>query len=132
MSSTPHLDRAEEAGRSRRRDILSRLTGPRKKTEALLGHYVEHYFRDPNTSGVFAPFDFPVFIRAYRLTQNTKDHDPEAMRYSNAMVGWTLEIHAMTYGVKVFIRLGLLDGTLKVMIEDSEGITTVASYEKEQ
>jgi hypothetical protein len=119
----------------KRPDILKRLVGKRRKHEVdlseLARRYSEYEYADPNQKGVFLPFDLPVYATAYRLVQPTEDHDPP-MRDSQAMLGWTVVLDAFTHGVKVYVRIGLQDGTLKVFVEDSEGRDLVAGYEKEQ
>ena len=74
------------------------------------------------------PMDFPGYLRALRVLKPghgklaSKDHEH---------VATTLEIDVFTHGVKVYIRAGLLsDRSLKIIVEDSEGRSCVAAYER--
>lgn len=86
------------------------------------------HFND-GSMGVVTPFDMPTYVRAHRLMQDTEDNNPPSL-HSTALKGFTLEVDAFTFGVKVFIRLGM-DGTLRVFVQDSDGTEKVADYSKE-
>jgi hypothetical protein len=123
------------ADKARRKRLLDSLVGKRRKHEVDLSvmakRYVDYTYANPDQGGVFPPFDFPVYVQAFRLMQDTKDHAPP-LKDSQAMLGWTLVVDAFTYGVKVYVRIGLVDGTLKVFVEDSEGRDLAASYERQE
>lgn len=70
------------------------------------------------------PMDFPGYLRALRVLKKRPDGQ-------NEQAATTLEVDCFTFGVKVYIRAGFTgDRTLKVIVEDSEGRTCVASYER--
>lgn len=71
------------------------------------------------------PYDFPAAIRVMRLIDNwTSD---SGATHSGELRGRTFELDLYTVGVKVWVRQGT-DGSLKVFLEDSEGMEKVAEY----
>lgn len=78
--------------------------------------------------GVVTPTDMPVYLRAFTLMQDTPDHRPPAVT-SRALKGWTLQVDAFTFGVSLFIRIGM-DGTLKVFAQDNDGTTKLEEWQK--
>lgn len=74
------------------------------------------------------PMDFPGYLRALRIL---KPNEGTLAASAHVQTATTLEVDCFTFGVKVFIRAGFVgDRTLKIIVEDSEGRTCVASYER--
>jgi len=120
-----------------RKRIMDQLVGPRTKHPVDLASRQQPDHdpsqpTDPNRLSVTTPPDVPAYVSLVRLMQRTKDDNTSegGKRSSTAMVGSTMVLDYFSYGVKVYVRHGLLDGTLKVIIEDSEGRETVAEYER--
>lgn len=115
--------------------LLESLVGKRTKAEVDLAKANERHMTKPSqpndddVASVVVPPDCPFYLKVYRLNQKTKDHKPP--RVSTAFLGTTVELDYFTFGVKVYVRQGLMDGTLKVIVEDSEGREVVAHYEKD-
>lgn len=111
--------------------------GSRTKHEADLKHLnQEHMLQQYNDGsvGVNTPFDMPVFVKAFRLTDEEPDmlHSGNGeMRHSiRTLKGWTLELDAFTFDVKLYVRIGR-DGTLRVFAEDDAGMEKVAEWSKQ-
>lgn len=77
-----------------------------------------------------APFEAPVYIRWTRVLKNVPA-SPGMSGEVPALVAQTMEVDCFTFGVKVYVRIGM-DGTLKVITEDADGRETVASYTREK
>lgn len=104
--------------------------GSRQKVEADLAHLNQEPEQYADGSlGVHTPFDMPVYVKAFRLMSDTKEHDPKKKVFSQGLKGHTLEVDCFTFGVKVYVRIGT-DGTLKVITEDGEGRTVLAEYNR--
>jgi hypothetical protein len=74
---------------------------------------------------VTMPYDVPMYMRIMRLV-NTQVNGRKS--HTGEQTGWTIELDAYTFGVKLWVRIGK-DGTFKVFTEDSEGRELVANYE---
>jgi hypothetical protein len=72
-----------------------------------------------------APLDFPGYVRFQRIVKAKPDGTEAAKSYEP--VGVTMEVDCFTFGVKVFIRIGL-DGTLKVFAQDADGTEKLTEY----
>jgi hypothetical protein len=106
------------------------MAGTRQPKEVDLAHLnAEPTEYQDGGLGLHMPFDMPVYVKAFRLMSDTREHDPKAKVFSQGLKGHTLEIDAFTYGVKVYVRIGT-DGNLKVIVEDSDGRETLAEYNK--
>lgn len=77
--------------------------------------------------GVHLPNDIPLYCRAFRLMGEIEDRDDK--RKVAALDGWTVQLDAFTFGVKVYLRIGM-DGTLKLFIEDADGRQKLVEWEK--
>ena len=76
-----------------------------------------------------APFEFPAYLRFWRRIERTLKGKHDSSKH----LGTTLEVDVFPFGVKVYVRWDMpLTGTggLKVIVEDADGMTTVASYER--
>lgn len=101
----------------------------RKKVEVdLTKQAPPSEYRD-GSKGIPVPFDMPLFARVFRLMEPTENHRPEQKVFSQELKGWTLEISAFTFGVKLYVRVGR-DGTLKVFAEDGDGTTKLEEWKK--
>lgn len=72
--------------------------------------------------------DLPMQLFFHRLWETLPEHNPP-LRDATALKGWTLEFDAYGFGVKVYVRI-LMDGNMSVIIEDGDGRTNVAEYER--
>lgn len=104
--------------------------GQRQPKEVDLAHLnQEPTAYEDGSLAVHMPFDMPVYVRAFRLMSDTREHDPKHKVFSQGLKGHTLQVDAFTFGVKVFVRVDT-DGNLKVIVEDSDGRETVAEYNR--
>jgi len=88
-----------------------------RKVEVDLSRYNEgpklpERYNDGST-GWHLPNDVPVYGRAHRLLGPTADGESEGLK------GWTVELDAWTFGVKVFLRIGM-DSTMKLFIQEGD------------
>lgn len=86
---------------------------------------------DRGQMGYFpAPFEFPAYLRFWRRVLRRQEG---RKRQSSDHLGTTLEVDVYSFGIKVYLRYDLpLDGVgrLKVIVEDGDGLNTVAEYER--
>lgn len=80
--------------------------------------------RDDSVAAVATPMDVPIQVRLHRLVDKKKIKKGEV-----TATGFTLEVDDWSFGVKVFVRHSFKDGTLKVFIEDDEGMSLVQKYQ---
>jgi hypothetical protein len=104
-----------------------------RKSEVDLSRYndgpgLPQRYRD-GSIGVHPPTDMPLYVRAFRLEGTITD--AEDGREVPALKGWTLQLDAWTFGVKVYVRIGM-DGTLKLFVEDGEDMTKLGHWEKKR
>jgi hypothetical protein len=123
-----------------RKAFIDQLVGPRKATPvdlaAVNAAHADHDTSqpsDPEALRVAVPPDLPMYLSLHRLTQKTKDDNTAdgGHRASNAYVGSTLTLDAFTFGVKVYVRHGRADGTLRIYIEDTDGRELIAEYQEQ-
>lgn len=89
-------------------------------------------YRDADVNAFGLPMDVPIYCTVHRLMVNNKEHRPPKVM-SRALVGHTITLEDPTWGVKVYVRRGMGDDkTLKIMIEDGDGIECVATYERKE
>lgn len=103
-----------------------------RKAEVDIGKvnlYKDRQYRD-GSLGVTMPFDAPVYLRAYRLMEDTEDHDPPRM-YSQGLKGWVFQMDIIDLDIKLFVRLDR-SGAMKVFAEDSEGREVLGEWEAEE
>lgn len=69
--------------------------------------------------GVQLPADVPVRVRAFRLMEDVPKADG-AKGTCTALKGWTVQLDAYAFGVKIYLRVGR-DGSMKLFCEDKDG-----------
>jgi len=90
------------------------------------GPGVPEQYNDGST-GMHLPNDVPLYVRAFRLLGEFNDATDGHV--VGSLEGWTVQLDAWTFGVKVFLRIGM-DGTLKLFIEDHDGRQKLVEWEK--
>jgi hypothetical protein len=77
------------------------------------------------------PMEFPAYLRFWRRVSKVAR---SKTRDEYAHLGTTMELDVFQFGVKVYARWDMPDAEgntkLKIIIEDQEGLTTVAEYER--
>lgn len=79
-----------------------------------------HEADTPNSGFVNLPVDMPAHLKVVRLVKETSTH--------MELVGWTAVVDTISFGVKVFVRIGR-DGTLKLFVEDADGTRKVEEWD---
>lgn len=75
------------------------------------------------------PMDMPAYMRVMRLMRIGEGHKPEKNHYVYEHVGWTAEVDAYGFGVRIVVRVGR-DGTLKVFAMDADGTHKLQEWTK--
>ena len=90
---------------------------------------------DPNAHMAAMPMDVPVSMCINRLIKQSKAdelyHKGEG-RYSpplSALHGWTIELDAYTYGVKMVVKM-TRDGKIQIWAKDEDGSEKLGEWEK--
>lgn len=116
-----------------REAAMASLVGKREKVRVDLSknkdvaRHAPSQPADPDVAGVVVPMDTPMYVKLHRLMQSRKVRGGKEVR---GLVGHTLEVDVFTHGVTVYVRYGMLDGKLKVMVKDDDGLKTLAEYSK--
>lgn len=79
--------------------------------------------------GVQLPADVPVRMRAFRLVKEV----PKSQGASGtclALEGWTVQLDAYGFGVKIYLRVGR-DGSMKLFCEDEQGREKLVEWSKD-
>jgi hypothetical protein len=90
---------------------------PRYAAEIDLQLHERERARRGESRGITLPADVPVHLRAFRLMEDMEDQDGRTV---TRLGGWTVELDAFAFGVKVYMRVGR-DGSLRLFCEDKDG-----------
>jgi hypothetical protein len=86
-----------------------------------------HYERDTGNEFAYVPPGSNVALQFY---SKVKDESPSRTHHVIDQVGWTLVQDHYTFGVKVFAKYERKEGRLTLFVEDEDGMTTIATYER--
>lgn len=80
-----------------------------------------------------SPYDMPTYVRFWRRLVDRSDRKRKIASADN--LGTTMEVDCFTFGVKVFLRYDRPQAKgepskLKLIVEDGDGLTTLAEYER--
>lgn len=99
----------------------------RQKVEVDLEKHSASTVHTDGSHGVLLPNDIPIHLTCFRLMEEVEKQ--QGRKPLMGLAGWTVVLDAMTFGVKLYVRVGR-DGTLKVFAEDETGREKLVEWNK--